>query len=72
MRDVHHRRAVECVLAAQHFVEYRAHREEIGPRIDRLPLQRFRRHVPRRPEQHAGLRQLRQVGSLDRLAALVH
>ena len=51
--------AGEGMLPRQHLVEHRAEREDVAPRIDLLAARLLGRHVLRRAERRARLRELR-------------
>ena len=64
---VHHggHRAGERLLAGQQLVQHDAAREQVGASVDRLAEQLLGRHVARRADHRAGLREIRRVEPRD-------
>ena len=50
--------AGKCMLPRQHLIEHNPERPDVGPLIDLLPARLLRRHVLRRAERRARLREL--------------
>jgi hypothetical protein len=57
-------RAAEGAAAAQHFVQHRTEREDVGAMIRRQPPDLLRRHVADRAEHDARLSRRRRCGEL--------